>query len=134
MVGTRMRGLRCTRKSWIWNQINCHCLKMFKKCEVMPKKLIFSVADFFLIVYNSIIIIIHYFIFSFDTVPPDTRIIRSCAWDDSNYKNKCYQRSGFGGRQEVCSCSTDLCNGSPQITPLVTVPLLLVAFLARYCL
>lgn len=51
-------------------------------------------------------------IFPFCTVPPDTRIIRGCGWDDSTYKNKCYQRSGFGGRQEVCSCDHDNCNGA----------------------
>lgn len=45
-------------------------------------------------------------------MPADTRIIRGCGWDDSTYKNKCYQRSGFGGRQEVCSCDHDNCNGS----------------------
>lgn len=45
---------------------------------------------------------------------PDTRVIRSCGWDDTTYKNACYQRSGFGGRQEVCSCTTDLCNSSPS--------------------
>uniref|UniRef100_A0A8D8ZL98 Protein sleepless n=1 Tax=Cacopsylla melanoneura TaxID=428564 RepID=A0A8D8ZL98_9HEMI len=72
--------------------------------------------------------------FEVNGLPPDTRIIRSCAWDDSSYKNKCYQRSGFGGRQEVCSCSTDLCNGSPNISPLFTIPLLAVTFLFSYCL
>uniref|UniRef100_A0A0K8T9R8 Protein sleepless n=1 Tax=Lygus hesperus TaxID=30085 RepID=A0A0K8T9R8_LYGHE len=46
---------------------------------------------------------------------PDTRVIRSCGWDDSTHKNACYQRSGFGGRQEVCACTTDLCNSSPTL-------------------
>lgn len=50
------------------------------------------------------------------TVPPDSRIIRACGWDDSTYKDKCYQRSGFGGRQEVCACSDkDNCNGSQSL-------------------
>lgn len=69
--------------------------------------------------------------FEVNGLPPDTRIIRSCAWDDSSYKNRCYQRSGFGGRQEVCSCSTDLCNASPQIVPQLTGLVLFVAFLSR---
>lgn len=49
--------------------------------------------------------------------PPDNRVIRSCGWDDSSYKGRCYQRSGFGGRQEVCSCLSDLCNGSADLLP-----------------
>lgn len=48
----------------------------------------------------------------FQIVPADTRIIRGCGWDDSNHKNKCYQRSGFGGRQEVCACESDNCNAA----------------------
>lgn len=49
------------------------------------------------------------------SVPPDTRTIRTCAFEEGNYKNRCYQRSGFGGRQEVCACDTDLCNGAATI-------------------
>lgn len=49
-------------------------------------------------------------------VQPDNRVIRTCGWDDSQYKNKCYQRSGFGGRQEVCACDKDNCNGSYIVT------------------
>ncbi|XP_066600952.1 UPAR/Ly6 domain-containing protein crok [Prorops nasuta] len=48
--------------------------------------------------------------FSVNGLPANTRIIRGCGWDESHYKGKCYQRSGFGGRQEVCSCLTDFCN------------------------
>lgn len=49
------------------------------------------------------------------TVPSDrNRIIRSCGWDASNYNNKCYHRSGFGGKQDVCTCSTDYCNSSQR--------------------
>lgn len=44
------------------------------------------------------------------SVPPDTRTIRTCGFEEGNYKNKCYQRSGFGGRQEVCACDTPYCN------------------------
>nr|CAD7433584.1 unnamed protein product [Timema monikensis] len=65
------------------------------------------------------------------TYPPDDRTIRGCGWDDSTYKGRCYQRSGFGGRQEVCSCLTDNCNGAPHVG---TMPFLLgtsLLFLAR---
>jgi len=58
--------------------------------------------------------------FSVNGLPPDKRVIRGCGWDESNYKGKCYQRSGFGGRQEVCSCLTDYCNSAmpgPGILP-----------------
>lgn len=44
-------------------------------------------------------------------VPPDTRVIRSCAYEPQDLE-KCYQRSGFGGRQEVCACRGELCNNS----------------------
>lgn len=60
-------------------------------------------------------------------VPPDTRIIRGCGWDDSNYKNRCYQKSGYGGRQEVCACSSDNCNGSNNMKSApyaIIIPLL----------
>lgn len=57
------------------------------------------------------------------TVLPDSRVIRTCGWDDSQHKNRCYQRSGFGGRQEVCACDKDGCNGSN----LATVSFALVA-------
>ncbi|XP_011496544.1 PREDICTED: uncharacterized protein LOC105361135 [Ceratosolen solmsi marchali] len=50
--------------------------------------------------------------FSVNGLPANTRVIRSCGWDESNYKGKCYQRGGFGGRQEVCSCTSDFCNGA----------------------
>lgn len=50
--------------------------------------------------------------FSVNGLPANTRVIRGCGWDESNYKGRCYQRSGFGGRQEVCSCLTDYCNGA----------------------
>ncbi|XP_020281764.1 uncharacterized protein LOC109853774 [Pseudomyrmex gracilis] len=50
--------------------------------------------------------------FSVNGLPPDTRVIRGCGWDESAYKTKCYQRSGFGGRQEVCSCTSDFCNAA----------------------
>lgn len=48
-------------------------------------------------------------------VPPEIRTIRTCGYDESNYKGRCYQRGGFGGRQEVCSCLTDRCNSATTI-------------------
>ncbi|XP_034256358.1 uncharacterized protein LOC117654211 [Thrips palmi] len=53
--------------------------------------------------------------FEVNGLPPDSRVIRSCGWDESSYKGKCYQRSGFGGRQEVCSCLTNNCNGAASV-------------------
>lgn len=56
--------------------------------------------------------------FSVNGLPADTRVIRGCGWDESNYKGACYQRSGFGGRQEVCSCLQDYCNAAtPSVLP-----------------
>lgn len=66
--------------------------------------------------------------FSVNNLPPDTRIIRGCGWDDSTYKGKCYQRSGFGGRQEVCACYEDNCNAASSLH--ATLGLLLAAALA----
>lgn len=49
------------------------------------------------------------------TVKSDkNRIIRSCGWYSSNYNNKCYHRSGYGGKQDVCTCSTDYCNSAQK--------------------
>ncbi|KAJ8944439.1 hypothetical protein NQ318_002136 [Aromia moschata] len=48
-------------------------------------------------------------------VLPESRVIRTCGYDDSQYANRCYQRSGFGGRQEVCACQEDGCNRSSAI-------------------
>lgn len=61
--------------------------------------------------------------FSVNGLPADTRVIRGCGWDETNYMGKCYQRSGFGGRQEVCSCLTDFCNAA---TPNVLPPMSLI--------
>ncbi|XP_012267386.2 uncharacterized protein LOC105692640 [Athalia rosae] len=65
--------------------------------------------------------------FSVNGLPADTRVIRGCGWDESNYKGRCYQRSGFGGRQEVCSCTADYCNGSPVSTPSIFLLSVLLA-------
>jgi len=70
--------------------------------------------------------------FSVNNLPPDTRTIRSCAFEEGNYKNKCYQRSGFGGRQEVCACDGELCNGATTIKATLGVLLAaIVVFVAR---
>jgi hypothetical protein len=53
--------------------------------------------------------------------PPEVRVIRSCGWDESSYVDKCYQRSGFGGRQEVCSCKTEFCNDSVAVSASLTL-------------
>uniref|UniRef100_A0A182PMQ3 Bromo domain-containing protein n=1 Tax=Anopheles epiroticus TaxID=199890 RepID=A0A182PMQ3_9DIPT len=70
--------------------------------------------------------------FPVNNLPPDNRVIRGCGWDESSYKGRCYQRSGFGGRQEVCACYDDNCNGASSLS--VTFGVLLfgaVAFLIR---
>ncbi|KAK6627812.1 hypothetical protein RUM44_010291 [Polyplax serrata] len=65
--------------------------------------------------------------FEVNGLQPDSRIIRSCGWEESNYKGRCYQRSGFGGRQEVCSCLTDLCNAATSHNiPVATVAVLTI--------
>ncbi|RZF43342.1 hypothetical protein LSTR_LSTR001603 [Laodelphax striatellus] len=61
--------------------------------------------------------------FEVNGLQPDTRVIRSCGWDESNYKGRCYQRSGFSFQYLLRSCLTDLCNAS-QRTAGVTVLLL----------
>lgn len=59
--------------------------------------------------------------FSVNNLPPDSRVIRGCGWDDSAYKNKCYQRSGFGGRLEVCACELDNCNGAVSLKSINSI-------------
>jgi hypothetical protein len=61
-------------------------------------------------------------------------VIRSCGYDTSNYVGKCYQRAGFGGRQEVCSCESDLCNSAPGISSMSVLMTVAVAALARFFL
>lgn len=70
--------------------------------------------------------------FSVNNLPANTRTIRTCGYEEGQYKNKCYQRSGFGGRQEVCACDNDNCNGA--VTAKATFGVLLAAivvFIAR---
>ncbi|XP_076277353.1 UPAR/Ly6 domain-containing protein crok [Lasioglossum baleicum] len=60
--------------------------------------------------------------FSVNGLPADTRVIRGCGWVETSYKGKCYQRSGFGGRQEVCSCLEDYCNAAtPTVPPAISL-------------
>lgn len=67
--------------------------------------------------------------FEVNGLPADKRVIRSCGWDDSTHKNRCYQRSGFGGRQEVCACETDACNTANGLwSPLTAAVTLTVVF------
>ncbi|CAG9860249.1 unnamed protein product [Phyllotreta striolata] len=67
--------------------------------------------------------------FEVNGLQPDSRVIRTCGFDDSQYANKCYQRSGFGGRQEVCACQNDNCNGSSAL--LASIPLILGLILLK---
>lgn len=66
------------------------------------------------------------------SVPANTRIIRSCGHVEGNYTNKCYQRSGFGGRQEVCACQTDQCNAASSMKATFGILLAsIVIFISR---
>ncbi|XP_052864943.1 uncharacterized protein LOC128271446 [Anopheles cruzii] len=70
--------------------------------------------------------------FPVNNLPPDNRVIRGCGWDESTYKGKCYQRSGFGGRQEVCACYDDNCNGASSLSVAFGVLLFgAIAFMIR---
>ncbi|XP_046413693.1 uncharacterized protein LOC124310551 [Neodiprion virginianus] len=69
--------------------------------------------------------------FSVNGLPADSRVIRGCGWDESNYMGRCYQRSGFGGRQEVCSCVGDYCNGATESRiSIFLIATVIVGFLA----
>ncbi|KAF2879734.1 hypothetical protein ILUMI_26438 [Ignelater luminosus] len=68
--------------------------------------------------------------FEVNGLPPDSRIIRSCGWFNKSLTNYCYQRSGFGGRQEVCACNDkDLCNASNTLIVSYTFVLAFYAVL-----
>jgi len=60
--------------------------------------------------------------FEVDGLKPHKRVIRSCGWNQTN-ERYCYYRAGFGGRQEVCTCNVDQCNGA-SYTGLTTFTLL----------
>ncbi|KAI5637821.1 hypothetical protein NE865_09476 [Phthorimaea operculella] len=64
---------------------------------------------------------------------PASRVIRSCGWDDTKYKGACYHRSGYGGKQEVCSCTTDFCNGAGRSTSAAALLATLAAATFRSC-
>ncbi|KAH8409550.1 hypothetical protein KR222_008398 [Zaprionus bogoriensis] len=57
-------------------------------------------------------------------VPPDSRVIRTCGFQNQTSTNYCYQRAGFGGRQVVCSCDTDNCNGATALSGISTFGLI----------
>ncbi|KAH8240800.1 hypothetical protein KR026_005615 [Drosophila bipectinata] len=57
--------------------------------------------------------------FSVNSLPPDSRVIRTCGYQNQTSTNYCYQRAGFGGRQVVCSCDTDNCNGTGAMSASV---------------
>ncbi|XP_034475229.1 uncharacterized protein LOC117782275 [Drosophila innubila] len=54
--------------------------------------------------------------FSVNNLPPDSRVIRTCGFQNQTSTNYCYSRAGFGGRQVVCSCDTDNCNGAAALS------------------
>ncbi|XP_077290886.1 uncharacterized protein LOC143914507 [Arctopsyche grandis] len=66
------------------------------------------------------------------TMETNTRVIRGCGWVDSNYTGRCYTRSGYGGRQVVCSCKGDNCNSSHVSLPTKSVVASLVIFLVMF--
>jgi len=53
--------------------------------------------------------------FSVNNLPPDSRVIRTCGFQNQTSTNYCYQRAGFGGRQVVCSCDSDNCNSAGSL-------------------
>lgn len=65
--------------------------------------------------------------FDVNGLKAETRVIRSCGYYNKSHTNQCYQRSGFGGRQEVCACQTDYCNTN---TTLIVPIFLIIALLA----
>lgn len=69
-------------------------------------------------------------VFFFLLVKPDSRVIRTCGYEDSSYSNRCYQRSGFGGRQEVCACKNDFCNRSSSLEASIAITIA-ITFLAK---
>lgn len=70
--------------------------------------------------------------FEVNGLKPETRIIRTCGWDTSSFHNRCYLRSGFGGRQEVCSCEGDGCNGSGTLYSSILLTLAGLCLLKFY--
>ncbi|XP_030383725.1 uncharacterized protein LOC115631176 [Scaptodrosophila lebanonensis] len=54
--------------------------------------------------------------FAVNGLPPESRVIRTCGFLNQTSNSYCYQRAGFGGRQVVCSCDTDNCNGATSLS------------------
>ncbi|XP_054267361.1 protein quiver-like [Macrosteles quadrilineatus] len=54
-------------------------------------------------------------------LPSDSRVIRSCGWENSSHSDSCYLKSGEGYSQEVCSCTSDLCNSSDTLSSIFGV-------------
>nr|CAH0112478.1 unnamed protein product [Daphnia galeata] len=52
-------------------------------------------------------------------VDPNARVIRECGQEDPS-TNTCYSKTGFGGRQFVCSCDHDGCNAGANIQMVVS--------------
>ncbi|XP_053610867.1 uncharacterized protein LOC128675466 [Plodia interpunctella] len=67
--------------------------------------------------------IIQYVDYGINGQRPSSRVVRTCGWDETKYKGTCYHRSGYGGRQEVCTCTKDLCNDG-HVTHVSTAILL----------
>ena len=56
------------------------------------------------------------------SVQEDSRVIRSCGFDDTQYLNQCYRSSVKGGRQEVCACDNENnCNDSVDLKSSVVL-------------
>ncbi|XP_046619574.1 uncharacterized protein LOC124304878 isoform X2 [Neodiprion virginianus] len=56
--------------------------------------------------------------FSVYELKPERRIIRTCGWDESRFRNQCYEKGGYGGYQKVCSCYGNNCNAGDGHTPI----------------
>ncbi|KAG5895233.1 hypothetical protein JTB14_003450 [Gonioctena quinquepunctata] len=64
--------------------------------------------------------------FEVNGLKPESRVIRKCGFEDTAYVGRCYQRSGFGGRQEVCTCTDENCNGSSTIFASISLVITLI--------
>lgn len=50
-----------------------------------------------------------------DGLKPDSRIVRDCGINQGVDERTCYYRAGFGGRQQVCSCTSEDCNAASKL-------------------
>lgn len=67
-------------------------------------------------------------------MPADERVIRTCGFigpdDEERPLGRCNFKAGYGTRQEICSCGTDLCNAaSPHIPSIMLVLLCSIIYL-----